>query len=141
MPVGVTAGASVPQKQPDRQVCIHISCRSVLAEAVFKEVLSISSLNPLIRVDSASIGPSIGPGLHDPRVMWAAQKAGLTLSRRNIRPFDETADIVNYDLVLTMDHFDYEEVRKWVHLHLVNQSNTVTAVNLQCVGEKHCNSS
>lgn len=45
--------------------------------------------------------------------MWAAQKAGLTLSRRNIRPFDETADIVNYDLVLTMDHFDYEEVRKW----------------------------
>ena len=76
-------------------------------------MLSISSLNPLIRVDSASIGPSIGPGLHDPRVMWAAQKAGLTLSRRNIRPFDETADIVNYDLVLTMDHFDYEEVRKW----------------------------
>ncbi len=85
-------------------------CRSVLAEAVFKEVLSMSFLKPFIHVDSASIGPSIGPGLHDPRVMWAAQKAGLTLSRRNIRPFDETADIVNYDLVLTMDHFDYEEV-------------------------------
>ncbi len=70
----------------------------------------MSFLKPFIHVDSASIGPSIGPGLHDPRVMWAAQKAGLTLSRRNIRPFDETADIVNYDLVLTMDHFDYEEV-------------------------------
>lgn len=89
-------------------------CRSVLAEAVFKEVLSMSFLKTFIRVDSASIGPSIGPGLHDPRVMWAAQKAGLTLSRRNIRPFDETADIVNYDLVLTMDHFDYEEVYREV---------------------------
>ncbi|DBA97292.1 TPA: Low molecular weight phosphotyrosine protein phosphatase, variant 3 [Trebouxia sp. C0004] len=89
-------------------------CRSVLAEAVFKEVLNKSLLKPLIHVDSASIGPSIGPGLHDPRVMWAAQKAGLTLSRRNIRPFNETADIVNYDLVLTMDHFDYEEVYREV---------------------------
>ena len=70
----------------------------------------MSPLKPFVRVDSASIGPSIGLGMHDPRVMWAAQKAGLTLSRRNIHPFDETADIVNYDLVLTMDHFDYEEV-------------------------------
>ena len=67
--------------------------------------------------------------------MWAAQKAGLTLSRRNIRPFDETADIVNYDLVLTMDHFDYEEVRRSLHLDLVSQPSTVTAVNLQCVRE------
>ena len=72
-------------------------------------------MKPFIHVDSASIGPSVGPGLHDPRVMWAAQKAGLNLSRRNIRPFDETVDIVNYDLVLTMDHFDYEEVSSQDH--------------------------
>lgn len=72
--------------------------------------------------------------------MWAAQKAGLTLSRRNIRPFDETADIVNYDLVLTMDHFDYEEVRMWAHLHLVDHTNTVIVMNLQHVGKMHCES-
>lgn len=42
--------------------------------------------------------------------MWAAQKAGLNLSHRNIRPFDEQVDIVNFDLVLTMDHFDHDEV-------------------------------
>lgn len=86
------------------------TCRSVLAEAVFKDLVSMSPLNPFICVDSASIGPAVGKGLHDPRVMWAAQKAGLTLSRRNIRPFDEQVDIVNYDLVLTMDHFDHDEV-------------------------------
>lgn len=62
-----------------------------------------------MHVESASIGPTSGPTMHDPRVMWAAQKAGLDLSRRNLRPFDETVDIVNYDLVLTMDHFDHEE--------------------------------
>lgn len=97
--------------------CTHVPllCRSVLAEAVFKEVISKSPMKPFIHVDSASIGPSVGPGLHDPRVMWAAQKAGLNLSRRNIRPFDETVDIVNYDLVLTMDHFDYEEVSSQHH--------------------------
>lgn len=86
------------------------TCRSVLAEAVFKELISMSPLNTFVCVDSASIGPAVGRGLHDPRVMWAAQKAGLTLSRRNIRPFDEQVDIVNYDLVLTMDHFDHDEV-------------------------------
>lgn len=82
----------------------------MLAEAVFKELISVSPLNSFVCVDSASIGPAVGRGLHDPRVMWAAQKAGLTLSGRNIRPFDEQVDIVNYDLVLTMDHFDHDEV-------------------------------
>lgn len=69
-----------------------------------------SPLQALIRADAASIGPSYEGG-HDSRVMWAAQKAGLNLSHRNSHPFDEQADIVNYDLVLTMDHFDHEEVR------------------------------
>ena len=89
---------------------MHVAYRSVLAEAVFKELVSMSPLKSFVTFDSASIGPAVGQGLHDPRVMWAAQKAGLSLSRRNIRPFDEQADIVNYDLVLTMDHFDHDEV-------------------------------
>lgn len=84
--------------------------RSVLAEAVFTEMLATSPLQTLVRADAASIGPSFDGG-HDSRVMWAAQKAGLNLCRRNTQPFDEQADIVNYDLVLTMDHFDHEEVR------------------------------
>lgn len=71
----------------------------------------MSPLQAFVSVDSASIGPAVGKGSHDPRVMWAAQKAGLNLSRRNIRPFDEQVDIVNHDLVLTMDHFDHDEVR------------------------------
>ena len=89
---------------------VVLICRSVLAEAVFKELVSMSPLNSFVSVDSASIGPAVGKASHDPRVMWAAQKAGLNLSRRNTRPFDEQVDIVNYDLVLTMDHFDHDEV-------------------------------
>ena len=95
-------------------------CRSVLAEAVFKELVSMSPLNSFVSVDSASIGPAVSKGSHDPRVMWAAQKAGLNLSRRNIRPFDEQVDIVNYDLVLTMDHFDHDEVSRVLSVHCAN---------------------
>lgn len=76
----------------------------------------MSPLNSFVSVDSASIGPAVGKSSHDPRVMWAAQKAGLNLSRRNIRPFDEQVDIVNHDLVLTMDHFDHDEVRSVCHV-------------------------
>lgn len=83
-------------------------CRSVLAEAVFHEALMASPLQRLIKANAASIGPTFQGG-HDSRVMWVAQKAGLTLTHRNSRPFDEHTDIVNYDLVLTMDHFDMQE--------------------------------
>ena len=90
----------------------HSLYRSVLAEAFFKELVDASPLKSLVSVDSASIGPALGhPSVHDPRVMWAAQKAGLALACRNLRPFDEQVDIVNYDLVLTMDRFDHEEVK------------------------------
>ena len=87
-----------------------LSCRSILAEAVFKDILCTSPLQDFVHAESASIGPASASAVHDPRVMWAAQKAGVDLGVRNPRPFDETVDIVNYDLVLTMDHFDHEEV-------------------------------
>ena len=106
---------------------VHVQCRSVLAEAVFTEALMASPLQALIRADAASIGPSFKGG-HDSRVMWVAQKAGLSLPHRNTRPFDEQADIVNYDLVLTMDHFDHEEV--WASCVVSSETSAVINANL-----------
>ncbi len=49
-------------------------------------------------------------GRHDARVAAAAAEAGLRLRPRNVRVFDEVVDIVNFDLVLVLDHFDLTEV-------------------------------
>lgn len=50
-------------------------------------------------------------GDHDPRVVAAARQARVSLKPRLPRVFDEVVDIVNFDLVLVLDHFDLTEVR------------------------------
>ena len=40
----------------------------------------------------------------------AAAEAGIALGPRVPRVFDEVVDIVNFDLVLVLDHFDLTEV-------------------------------
>ncbi|KAK9814279.1 hypothetical protein WJX72_003320 [[Myrmecia] bisecta] len=88
-------------------------CRSVLAEAVFRQCLE-NSAQPLdIEVESASVGPALS-GEHDARVEVAAREFGLQLAPRQARIFDELVDIVNFDLVLVMDHFDFTEVLREV---------------------------
>ena len=49
------------------------------------------------------------------RVEAAAEEAGLQLRPRNVRVFDEVLDIVNFDLVIVLDHFDHTEVWQPVH--------------------------
>ena len=44
------------------------------------------------------------------RVEAAAEAAGLQLRPRSVRVFDEVVDIVNFDLVIVLDHFDHTEV-------------------------------
>ena len=88
-----------------------LRCRSVLAEAIFKDLLARTPLAPQldVTVEAASIGPA-GGREHDPRVAAAAHAAGLTLGPRVTRVFDELVDIVNVDLVLAMDRYDADEV-------------------------------
>lgn len=42
--------------------------------------------------------------------MAAAEQARVQLRPRKARVFDEVVDIVNFDLVLVLDHFDLTEV-------------------------------
>ena len=49
-------------------------------------------------------------GDHDEAVLAAAAEAGIALGPRVPRVFDEVVDIVNFDLVLVLDHFDLTEV-------------------------------
>ena len=48
------------------------------------------------------------------RVAAAAEEAGLQLRPRNVRVFDEVLDIVKFDLVIVLDHFDHTEVMQAV---------------------------
>ena len=45
----------------------------------------------------------------------AAEEARVQLRPRNVRVFDEVLDIVNFDLVIVLDHFDHTEVMQPVH--------------------------
>ena len=63
-----------------------------------------------VKAESASLGPAfLQP---DPRVQRLAHESGLQLSPRTLRCFDEVKDLVDYDLVLVMDKFDFEEVSR-----------------------------
>ncbi|BDA51113.1 probable low molecular weight phosphotyrosine protein phosphatase at N-terminal half [Coccomyxa sp. Obi] len=88
-------------------------CRSVLAQAIFDDLLKCYGRHLDIRVESASVGPA-PPGEHDPRVVATARQARVSLKPRLPRVFDEVVDIVNFDLVLVLDHFDLTEVIKEV---------------------------
>ena len=114
-------------------------CRSVLAEAIFAELLATApQLN--VSAESASVGPAFAGG-HDERVVDAAAAAGIALLPRRPRAFDEAIDIVAFDLVLVMDHFDCEDVpapagqlgASHAHRHKVASSweSTVSAAYLE----------
>ena len=85
--------------------------RSVIAEAMFNKIIKKMAAGgtPLdICIESASLGPAFAA--HDPRVERLARESGLELPPRRGRCFDEVKDMVEYDLVLVMDKFDFEEV-------------------------------
>lgn len=92
---------------------------------MFNKVLQNMQFNgtPLsVVVESASLGPSFPQ--HDPRVIRLAREAGLKLAPKNTRSFKEVRDTVEYDLILVMDRFDFEEVgysasldpKIWLHM-------------------------
>ncbi|GMH45637.1 hypothetical protein BSKO_13594 [Bryopsis sp. KO-2023] len=89
------------------------TCRSILAEAIFKAALKGSGLERDILVDSASIGPICG-NILDARVALVAKRLGIEIGQFKPKVFDEIVDVVDCDLVLTMDRFDYEEVYREV---------------------------
>lgn len=102
-----------------------------MAEAMFKKVLdrlkeSGTCLD--VQAESASLGPAFVD--HDERVARLAREAGLTLQPRHIKCFDEIQDMVHFDLVLTMDKFDLEEVR-----------DPASSLLLPTLGSRNCRSS
>eukprot|EP01026_Neomeris_dumetosa_P030240 TRINITY_DN2423_c0_g1_i6.p1 TRINITY_DN2423_c0_g1~~TRINITY_DN2423_c0_g1_i6.p1 ORF type:complete len:488 (-),score=47.26 TRINITY_DN2423_c0_g1_i6:316-1779(-) len=111
-------------------------CRSILAEAFTKHILSLLKTPLPVSVQSASIGPPIKDPRHFSRLSRIASKLGikLPLSQKD-NMFQEFEHMVEYDLVLVMDRFDYEDVYKEVAVvDVINPGGQYTN-KIKCLGE------
>ena len=88
---------------------------SKISKGLLPVCLIAQNISPYVLNLARSIKQTIEmhcAGDHDARVAAAAEEAGLQLRPRNVRVFDEVVDIVNFDLVIVLDHFAHTEVRQ-----------------------------
>jgi len=88
-------------------VCLGNICRSPLAQGILERKLSQKGLD--WEVDSAGTG-RYHEGEHpDERSISIAQKYGIDISRQRARQI-ELVDLDHFDLILTMDSANYQNV-------------------------------
>jgi protein-tyrosine phosphatase len=88
-------------------VCLGNICRSPLASAILKQLVSNAGLQDHFIIDSCGTsGNHQGEGA-DPRTIQNALRNGVTLHHRarKLRP----EDLNSFDLILTMDQHNYRE--------------------------------
>jgi protein-tyrosine phosphatase len=83
-------------------VCLGNICRSPAAEGVFLHLLAQEGLGHAFQVDSAGTGGWHRGQPADARMRDAASRRGMTLPSRARQI--ETADLIRFDRVLTMDN-------------------------------------
>ena len=89
-------------------VCMGNICRSPAGEGVLRAMVEEAGLQDCIRIDSAgTIGYHSGEPA-DARMRQSAQKRGYALTSRARQI--TTADLSEFDLVLTMDEDNYHNV-------------------------------
>jgi len=91
-------------------VCLGNICRSPAAEGVFLHLLAREGLEQAFQVDSAGTGGWHRGQPADARMRAAAARRGITLASRARQI--ETADLLRFDRILTMDDANLAEVRK-----------------------------
>lgn len=89
-------------------VCLGNICRSPLAEGILSQKIKAEALN--WEVDSAGTGAYHIGNQPDPRSISMARQHGIDITRQKARQI-QTADLDNFDLILTMDHSNYRNVR------------------------------
>lgn len=90
-------------------VCLGNICRSPVAEAMMRKILTDQELDSAIEVDSAGTSAyNTGRG-PDPRMITAAAKRGLRMNHiaRQVRP----SDFDRNDLIIAMDDANYDDLR------------------------------
>lgn len=91
-------------------VCMGNICRSPAAEVIFKNIVNKEDLGQQIQTDSAgTIGYHQGSP-PDSRMLKTLAKRGYQDPHLKARQIKED-DLAEFDLILTMDHDNYHEVK------------------------------
>ncbi|UPK74852.1 low molecular weight phosphotyrosine protein phosphatase [Nocardioidaceae bacterium SCSIO 66511] len=91
-------------------VCLGNICRSPMAEVVLTDALDDAGLSDRVHVASSGTGGwHSGEGMDD-RAAATLESAGHDPSRHRAQQFD-AGWFDEYDLILTMDHSNYQDVR------------------------------
>lgn len=106
--------ASLQAAPPTRVlfVCLGNICRSPAAEGLFLQRLELRGLSDAFVVDSAGTGSWHVGKRADARMIRAAEARGVVLPSRARQI--TAADLQTFDLILTMDPSNLENVRKLV---------------------------
>jgi protein-tyrosine phosphatase len=91
-------------------VCLGNICRSPTAEGVFRKLVDEAGLGTKVSIDSAGTGGWHAGELPDSRSAAAAKVRGYDLVHR-ARKFTP-ADFDRFDLILTMDRDNYDNVMR-----------------------------
>lgn len=101
-------------------VCLGNICRSPAAEGIFKKMISTHGLSNQITCDSAGTSGYHAGAPADERMQHHAHLRGYKLESLS-RPFKSPQDFEAFDLILTMDQSNYQNVialdseRKFLH--------------------------
>lgn len=90
-------------------VCLGNICRSPLAEGIMKQKIQERGLD--WAVESAGTGNWHLGERPDPRSISIAGQYGLDITGQRARQL-QAADLDDYDLILAMDHSNYEDIRR-----------------------------
>lgn len=89
-------------------VCLGNICRSAAAEAIMKQYLTEQGLSEHFFIDSAGTASYHEGEKADPRMIYIAQQRGYTVDSIS-RPILKE-DLDRFDLILTMDQNNYQQV-------------------------------
>tara|TARA_Y100001970_G_scaffold288643_1_gene416559 strand:+ start:12938 stop:13408 length:471 start_codon:yes stop_codon:yes gene_type:complete len=107
-------------------VCLGNICRSPAAEAIFLNKITELDCHSLFKVDSAGTGAWHAGNSADFRMIKAARKRNIeikSISRQIILD-----DFQEFDLILTMDHSNYRDVR-----NLAKQALIKPGLEIKCI--------
>jgi len=90
-------------------VCLGNICRSPLAEGIMQNKINQHNLD--WEVDSAGTGAWHSGESPDPRSIQVAKKNNIDITHQRGRQF-RAEDLEEFDLVLTMDAFNFQNVRR-----------------------------
>jgi protein-tyrosine phosphatase len=90
-------------------VCYGNTCRSPLAEGVFRRKLELAGLDDRIEVDSAGTNPPTSGGPPHPLSCWVASQNGIEIGHLRSRRF-VPADLEQFDYVVVLDRVNRRDV-------------------------------